>query len=534
MVGKVLEERYRICEELGSGGFAQAYLAEDLRLPKKSKCVVKHLNPTNTDPLFRSKARELFDIEAETLQDLGKHDQIPQLYASIRADGERYLVLEFIDGHPINKDMSSGSTLSANLVAKLVFDVLEILQFVHSKGVIHRDIKPSNLIRRHSDGKIVLIDFGTVKQLEEEAIPEVGYESKGTLPIGTPGYMSMEQSHGKSSPNGDIFALGMVALQALSGMHPSQFLRGDFGNIEWRSHVEVEDQFGEIIDRMVSYNPKTRYQNVEQVLQDLEQLPSIRRNLPLQVFPSNSVIEYSRPEQSAIEFRSLPTYNPWQMVTALGVTAIAAFMALTIFKFSTVPTTEISRDSTSSPNSGTNPSGAATSSSSSLLNRNDKPKIPTGDINYNQLRSYLASDKPNWQAADTETYNQLLRLAGSDSYGDGTFHPDKLNNIQCADLTLIDQLWSEASGGNLGFKVQKKIYESEGKDWQKMYSKVGWRSLTGDWLIDTRYDRQKFRWEYLDGRLPRFENPPPGHLPFVFREQSAQSLARNAFLQRCF
>ncbi|MEE3717463.1 serine/threonine-protein kinase [Tumidithrix elongata RA019] len=530
MKGQVLKGRYKIIRDLAEGGFAQTYLAEDLQLPipKHSKCVVKHLNPNNKDPLFTSKALELFKIEAETLQALGKlkHDQIPQLYASIQENDEWYLVLEFIDGHPISKEIPPGSQMAESRVAKLVRDVLEILVFVHSRGVIHRDIKPSNLIRRHDDDKIVLIDFGTVKQVQVEA-NDIDSSHKGTLPIGTPGYMSIDQSHGKSSTNSDIFALGMVALQALSGMHPSQFLRGDFGEIEWRSHAKVSDEFGAILDKMISYNPKLRYQTVDQVLNDLQHLPYL---LLLQPFDQNSIQLSPSPLPISSVLPSntkpRPTYNPWQIITGVGVSVIAA-IAVINFLNPPSPPKEVgssnpvaSSSSTFAPDNNSSPASIA------------KPQLPKEAVDYDRLRSYLKQS--NWQAADAETYNLMLRLAGDKSYGDGTFHPDELNNLSCAGIVLIDQLWLQASNGNLGFTAQKKIYESEGKDWQKMYSKVGWRSLTGEWLLDTRYDRQKYRWEYVDGRLPNFQTPPPGHLPFVFREESGQSLNRNIFLQKCF
>ncbi|CAN1209500.1 Protein kinase domain-containing protein [Tumidithrix helvetica PCC 7403] len=521
MVGQTLKGRYKIVQELAAGGFAQTYLAEDLQLPKYSRCVVKHLNPNNNDPLFISKALELFKVEAETLQDLGKHDQIPQLYASIQEDNEWYLVQEFIEGHPISVEIPPGSQVAESRVIKLVRDVLEILEFVHSRGVIHRDIKPGNLIRRHSDDKIVLIDFGTVKQVQADAIG-ANSRRKGTLPIGTPGYMSLEQSHGKSSTNSDIFALGMVALQALSGMHPKQFLREDSGEIEWRNYAKVSNEFGEILEKMISYNPMVRYQTVDRVLQDLNQLPYL---LSLQPFDRDSIQFSSPPIHSKPHF----TYNPWQILTGVGVTVIAAIAVLNFLRPSTMPPEGVNPSSDPVTNASTS---ATPDLNNDSLNNHVKPQIPKGAIDYNPLRNFLKQG--NLQAADMETYNLILRLAGDKSYGDGTFHPDELNNLSCAGLVLIDQLWSQASNGNLGFSAQKKIYESEGKDWQKMYSKVGWRSLTGEWLIDTRYERQKSRWEYLEGRLPNFQAPPPGHLPFVFREESGQSLDRNIFLQKCF
>jgi len=195
MIGRLLDRRYRIMKELAEGGFSQTYLAEDTRLPKNPKCVVKHLNPTIDDPIFTQKALELFKAEAETLQELGRHDRIPQLYAYFQENKEFYLVQEYIAGHPLSTEMLPGSQMAEARVAQIIKEVLEILQFVHHYNVIHRDIKPSNLIRRHSDGKLVLIDFGTVKQVQME-VANAHHKARVTLPIGTLGYMSYEQERG--------------------------------------------------------------------------------------------------------------------------------------------------------------------------------------------------------------------------------------------------------------------------------------------------------------------------------------------------
>lgn len=223
MLGKLLDGRYRIIKELAEGGFSQTYLAEDTRLPKNPQCVVKHLNPTIDDPIFTQKALELFKAEAETLQELGKHDLIPQLYAYFEENKEFYLVQEYIEGHLLITEMPPGIQMAESRVADLVKEVLEILRFVHKYNVIHRDIKPSNLIRRHRDGKLVLIDFGTVKQVQMD-MAIAHNKSKVTLPIGTLGYMSYEQERGQSVASSDIYSLGMIALQALTGSILVSFL----------------------------------------------------------------------------------------------------------------------------------------------------------------------------------------------------------------------------------------------------------------------------------------------------------------------
>ena len=134
-IGTVLRNRYKINRFLGSGGFGDTYLAEDLDLPGSPQCVVKHFKPKNTAPLILEAARVLFDREAKVLYNLGQaHDQIPRLFAHIEEQGQFYLVQEFIDGHTLDKELIAGQTWSEASVVKLLKEILEVLAVVHQHG----------------------------------------------------------------------------------------------------------------------------------------------------------------------------------------------------------------------------------------------------------------------------------------------------------------------------------------------------------------------------------------------------------------
>ncbi|HEY9711738.1 MAG TPA: protein kinase, partial [Oculatellaceae cyanobacterium] len=155
MLGRLLDGRYQVVQVLSAGGFGKTYIAEDTRRPGNPKCVVKHLKPASNEPNYLQTARRLFLSEAETLEQLGNHDQIPRLLAYFEEDREFFLVQEFIEGHPLSTELQPGDCWSESQVIGLLKDILGILAFVHSYEVIHRDIKPDNLIRRASDGKLV-------------------------------------------------------------------------------------------------------------------------------------------------------------------------------------------------------------------------------------------------------------------------------------------------------------------------------------------------------------------------------------------
>lgn len=497
---KLLDGRYRIIKDLAEGGFSQTYLAEDTRLPNNPQCVVKHLNPTIDDAAFTKKAQELFKAEAETLQELGKHDLIPQLYAYLEENGEFYLVQEFIEGHQLSTEMPPGIQMPESQVAQIVKEVLEILQFVHKYNVIHRDIKPSNLIRRHSDGKLVLIDFGTVKQVQMDIAK---HKAKVTYPIGTPGYMSSEQARGESVASSDVYSLGMLALEALTGKHPSQFPKSRDYEVNWRSYAKVSREFTEVLDRMTRCNPCDRYQTVDEVLRDIAKLPKLSTASPR--------ITNDR------DFKS----NPQLLPTAIALLVFAGG----IYLFSSA--WNHFRDESLSSQS---PTLSVPTTSPSLPPKPVETLIPERKVSYEQLSIYLK--EKNWKAADQETYLLLLKAAGDKSYNDGTFHPDEFNQITCADLVLIDQLWSQASNGKQGLTAQKKIYEDFAKDIRKTHTNIGWVSSSGELEIDTAYDRQTKQWEYIEGRQPNFKSPPVGHLPFLLREPS-RNLERMVTLYRC-
>jgi len=253
---------------LGGGGFGQTYLAEDIDLPTHPICVVKQLKPISNETFVLETAKRLFDQEAETLYALGSHDRIPRLLAHFQEGKDFYLVQEFADGDDLSQEIGKGKRLSETAVTKLLQEILEILVFVHDRGVVHRDIKPANLIRRKADRQIVLIDFGAVKEIGGLAGDAQG-NTNLTIAIGSPGYMPIEQLNGKPRFSSDIYAVGMMAIQAITGAEP-RLVQEDPETAEliWRDHLQenYSPPFLHILDKMVRYDFRQRYQNAQEVL----------------------------------------------------------------------------------------------------------------------------------------------------------------------------------------------------------------------------------------------------------------------------
>lgn len=268
MIGQILRQRYKIINKLGAGGIGETYFAEDLDMPvtPKPKCVVKRLHPRAIDPDIQ----RLFKKEAEILYKLGQnHDQIPKLFAYFEDNGEFYLVQELIEGNDLSQEIYSGKQWSEAEVIKFLQEMLEVLAFVHQNHVIHRDIKPSNIMRRGHDGKLVLIDFGIVKEVSTLVVNAQG-QTVNTISIGTPGYQPSEQAQGKPRLSSDIYALGKVAIQALTGIAFAMDLPEDNdGEVIWRDQVQVSDELAEILTKMVRYDFRHRYQTAVEASQAL-------------------------------------------------------------------------------------------------------------------------------------------------------------------------------------------------------------------------------------------------------------------------
>ncbi|AUT03342.1 serine/threonine protein kinase [Nostoc sp. CENA543] len=273
-MGKIIKGRYEIIQRLGQGGFGTTFLAKDIDIPGHPHCIVKQFTPLSNDPNTLIKAKELFEREAKTLKQLGNHDQIPRLLAHITENQESYIVQELIVGHDITEELPpKQKPLTENQVIKLLQEILEVLAFVHESKVIHRDLKPDNIRRRTSDQKIVLIDFGIVKEMDNTTLKT--QSQRNPTVAGTRNYMPREQEKGKPQLSSDIYAVGIIGIQALTGLLPDELEEDSkTGQIIWRKHTNVSKKLGDILDKMVRYDFRQRYQSAGSALQAIQSLSS--------------------------------------------------------------------------------------------------------------------------------------------------------------------------------------------------------------------------------------------------------------------
>lgn len=267
----LLHGRYHLVKGLGKGGFGATFLAADLALPGKPLCVIKQLRPNTDNPNFLSMARELFEREAKTLGRVGNHPQIPRLLDYFEDRQQFYLIQEFVKGNNLQQEVKKQGVLNEAQARQVLKEVLVILRDIHVQKVIHRDIKPANIIRREIDDKLVLIDFGVVKNQVNSAGASSSQTALTAFAVGTPGFAPPEQLAMRPVYASDVYALGVTCMYLMSGKAPKNMDCDPItGDIDWFKHVKVSDSFAEILTTMLEVAVKSRYKSAEEVLQALD------------------------------------------------------------------------------------------------------------------------------------------------------------------------------------------------------------------------------------------------------------------------
>ncbi|SKB14570.1 Genome sequencing data, contig C297 [Planktothrix sp. PCC 11201] len=262
----LLTDRYRALEILGQGGFGRTFLAVDEQKPSQPYCVIKQFLPKDQGTNTQEKAGELFKQEAIQLEHLGKHQQIPELFAYLIQDNRQYLVQEYIEGQNLLQELAQTGAFSETKIINLLGDLLPVLAFIHQKQVIHRDIKPENIIRRKSDNKLFLVDFGAAKAATHTALARTG------TVIGSAQYTAPEQAIGKATFASDLYSLGVTCIHLLTNIEPFDLFDSSECDWVWRDYltVKVNNTLGQVLDKLLQQGTKNRFQTAQEVLEALQ------------------------------------------------------------------------------------------------------------------------------------------------------------------------------------------------------------------------------------------------------------------------
>jgi serine/threonine-protein kinase len=289
--GTILGNRYRIVSQIGHGGFGRTYLAEDVHRFNEI-CVLKEFAPQVQGNYALEKAEELFEREAGVLYKLN-HPQIPRFRELFRATLEGqdrlFLVQDYVAGQTYRQLLEAhrqrSSYFSELEIRQLLEQILPVLQYLHSVGVIHRDISPDNLILRSSDQLPVLIDFGGVKQVAAAATSKYtsSAEAVPVTRLGKVGYAPEEQMRqGIASPESDLYALAVTALVLLTGKEPADLLDLTGRSHPWKQLVSLSPDLTALLTQMLAANPAQRFASAQAVLQALR----LCSPLPAAAFPA--------------------------------------------------------------------------------------------------------------------------------------------------------------------------------------------------------------------------------------------------------
>jgi len=334
-LGTVLQNRYRVDRILGQGGFGRTYLAEDIGRFNEL-CALKELIPAQAENYALEKSQQLFQREAAILYQI-QHPQVPQFRATFEEDRRLFLVQDYVAGKTyrtlLDERQAEGTTFSAAEVFHLLKQLLPVLAHIHSRGIIHRDISPDNIILRESDAKPVLIDFGVVKELATR------FQSPDNTPVqattvGKLGYAPSEQIQtGRAYPSSDLYALAVTVVVLLTGREPQELFDDLILVWHWQRWATVTPRFAQVLDRMLSYKPSDRYQNVAEVAKALQAIePQIAQSSAAPISQVQTLAVVSNPELVSSPTKPNPVIitgknrwsQPWLLVPVLLLVATIA------------------------------------------------------------------------------------------------------------------------------------------------------------------------------------------------------------------
>lgn len=281
--GNILKSRYRILHQLGHGGFSRTYLAEDINRFNEH-CVLKEFAPQLQGSFALEKSQELFEREAGVLYRL-QHRQIPQFRELFRyrhqGEGHLLLVQDYVEGQTyhtlFNRRAEQGLRFSEAEINRLLNQLLPVLEYIHSMGVIHRDISPDNLILHSTKELPMLIDFGSIKEVEKKAqFQFIKSDSiaktlslTGTA-IGKIGYAPPEQiDRGIVFAHSDLYALAATAVVLLTGKEAQKLIDPNTYYWNWQEEVTVSPQLASVLSTMLAPDPGDRFRSATEVIKNL-------------------------------------------------------------------------------------------------------------------------------------------------------------------------------------------------------------------------------------------------------------------------
>jgi serine/threonine-protein kinase len=275
-IGDTIDGKYRIVKLLGEGGMGAVYEGENLRIHRRVAIKILHSNVAESDD-----AVQRFEREAQAAGRIGSEHIVEVLDLGDLPSGERYMVMEFLDGEALNDRIKNAGKISPQATASIIIDMLEGLKAAHAAEIIHRDLKPDNVFLLTSKGGkkdfVKIVDFGISK------FSSLGGEFSMTRTgavMGTPYYLSPEQAKGERNLDNrsDLYAVGVILYEAAAGRVP--FDGETFNELLFKIVLEpvpplstyvpdVDEHFAAIVEKSMARDPDMRFQSAEEMQEAL-------------------------------------------------------------------------------------------------------------------------------------------------------------------------------------------------------------------------------------------------------------------------
>lgn len=273
----LLDGRYRVNKQLGGGGFGKTYEITDCspqnwgntQINKKVIKVLNHNHPKYVE-LFQREAQFLMRFNSPGIPKV-ESDAYFTYYPYNSSEPLHCLVMEKIEGLDLKEYLQQrGSSISQKRAIKWLIQLIQILKEIHNQRFFHRDIKPSNIMLR-SDGQLVLIDFGTAREVTDTYMSK---QSAGQVTgLFSAGYSPIEQLNGQAMPQSDFFALARTIVYLLTSKHPSELYDFENDELRWREYVpNLSSEFADFLDLMMARLPSQRPHSADAILEQLMKL----------------------------------------------------------------------------------------------------------------------------------------------------------------------------------------------------------------------------------------------------------------------
>jgi serine/threonine protein kinase len=316
-----IDDRYQPIRVLTRSSCTQTVLVMDTVAAGQPYCVLKQMQLAHQPPANQAIARSTFAQEIKVLQTLQEDPRFPTLLNCDETAEVLTLVHSWLPGLTLQEEFSRGRLWLQEEVVEFLVQSLPVLDALHQSGFLHGDLKPAHWIRKLPDQQLSLIDFGAARSLTPSDSSEHSIHNEFSL--GTLGYMAPEQAQGRPRISSDLYGLGMVALQGITGLLPAQLQQNYQGEWQWHSSSELQPALIDIVTRLVRYRWQDRYSSVSEVRADLQPLLRSARwqKMWRWVFPTALPSSAHRTRSSLPERNSVSKTTP-QTVGIHGVGVI--------------------------------------------------------------------------------------------------------------------------------------------------------------------------------------------------------------------